>query len=119
MKKIIAILSAVMMAAGCTETTTVESRFEVNGLNDVYTFAADLGQTFTFDIVSDNVLWEVFIEPLDQEWLVVTPMRSLGGYETVTITADDNESGVARECKLVLQAENGYSKEVKVTQKAD
>lgn len=118
MKKILTILSIVLLAACCQkEGEEPSGRFEVNGIKDSYTFAADLSQKVTFEIISDNVLWEVSFTPEDQDWLIITPMRSLGGYQTVTITPDNNDTGAERSCSFTLTNENGYSKTVTVTQR--
>ncbi len=117
MKKILTILSIAFLAVCCQKENEPSGRFEVNGIKDSYTFAADLGQKETFEIVSDNVLWEVSFTPEDQDWLIITPMRSLGGYQTVTITPDNNDTGAERSCTFTLTNENGYSKTVTVTQR--
>lgn len=116
MKKTIAILSLALLAVCCRKEDNVAARFEVDGLKDSYVFAADLGQQERFDIISDNVLWDVSFIPEDQDWLTVTPMRSLGGYQTVTVTPDNNDSPETRSCVFTLTSENGYSKTVTVTQ---
>ena len=117
MKKIFTILTIILLAVSCEENVETTGRFEVNGLQDSYVFAADLGQKIFFDIISDNVLWEISLEPSDQDWMTVTPMRSLGGYETVTLAPDENNSAEARSCTLTLTSENGYSKSISVTQR--
>lgn len=117
MKKIITILSIFLLAVCCKEEDKGEARFEVNGIKDSYEFAADLSQKAYFEIISDNVLWEVSFSPEDQEWLSITPMRSLGGYQTVTLAPDNNDSGTSRTCSFTLTAENGYAKTVTVTQR--
>lgn len=117
MKKILTILSITLLAVCCQKEEKHSDRFEVNGLKDSYSFAADLGQKETFEIISDNVLWEVSFTPEDQDWLIITPMRSLGGYQTVTITPDNNDTGAERSCSFTLTNEKGFSKTVIVTQK--
>lgn len=117
MKRVITILSIALFAVCCRKGETGSDRFEVNGIRDSYEFAADLGQSEYFEIIADNVLWEVSFTPEDQDWLVVTPMRSLGGYQTVTITPDNNDSSEPRSCSFVLTNEHGYSKTVLVSQR--
>lgn len=117
MKKIFTILSIMLLAVCCQKEEEHSDRFEVNGLKDSYAFAADLGQKESFKVISDNILWEVEIEPEDQDWLVITPMRSLGGYQTVTITPDINDSHESRSCMFTLTNEKGYSRTVTVSQR--
>lgn len=117
MKRIITILSIALLAVCCQKEEEHSGRFEVNGIKDSYTFAADLGQKDSFEIVSDNVLWEIFFDPEDQNWLSISPLRSLGGYETVTMTVDYNYSSSPRTCSFTITSENGYSKTVTVSQR--
>ncbi len=117
MKKIFTILSIAFLAVCCQKEEEHSDRFEVNGLKDTYSFAADLGQKESFKVISDNVLWEVTFNPEDQDWLVITPMRSLGGYQTVTITPDNNDSPESRSCTFTVTSEKGYTKTVTVSQR--
>lgn len=114
MKKILAAISAVVLMASCQTDKDTEARFEVIGLKDSYSFQADLGQKEQFKVISDNQRWEIDMQ--DRSWLTISPMRSLGGYETVTISPADNETSEERVCTFTLVSENGYTKTVTVTQ---
>ena len=117
MKKFFIIFSMALLVVCCQKEEKHSGRFEVNGIKESYSFAADLGQKETFEIISDNVLWEVSFTPENQDWLIITPMRSLGGYQTVTITPENNDTGAERTCSFTLTSEKGYSKTVTVTQR--
>lgn len=118
--KIIAVAILALTAFhACNKEDQVEKRFEVNGLNDSYIFAPDLGQKAQFEVISDNVLWEITFSPADPDWLNVSPLRSLGGYETVVIAPLINDSGASRECQMTLTSENGFSKTVRISQRGE
>lgn len=101
------------LTASCQEKASEDARFEVIGLESSYNFAADLNQSETFKVISDNVMWEIDLN--GGEWLTVSPMRSLGGYNTVTITPQNNSSG-ARSCTMRITADNGFEKSVTINQ---
>ncbi|EHQ25977.1 cellulase family glycosylhydrolase [Mucilaginibacter paludis] len=110
--KVLGMVVIVLIAVSCKKTGTTDSQLTLSNMTKAI---PEVGGTVALAFTSDAA-WSVDTTGIG--WLHLSQISGGGGAATINLTAPTNKSGMSRSLRLVVNAANGQSRRITVSQDA-